>query len=63
MSAENTMIEQTPTKELAVEQEFQAIVADIERAGQELTAEEMEELVRTPVAKAAGSSDQGYRFD
>lgn len=42
---------------------FSEIVANIETAKTMLSPEEKETIELTPVAKAAGSSDQGYRFD
>jgi len=43
------------------DERFAQIVETIELAP--LSGEELEELVKIPVAKDAGTQDQGYRFD
>ena len=48
--------------ESVVAQRFNEIISNIETVGDQLTKEEREALINTPVCKEVGQADQGYRY-
>lgn len=55
--------EQKEIDEKLIDARFSEIIQNIDAVESKLTPEELFEIELTPVSKAPGTSDQGYRYD